>query len=356
METPVKVSDPRFIKFPSIYDFHRVIRKIKERAAFRGLDANDNPIYDQAPTYPVYTFRGTVKVHGSNAAITKVDGEINFQSRDNLVTPEKDHMGLAAHFNDQTSQRILSNMFDDIGRHLKFDLGRTDTEGLPVAIFGEWCGDKIQTKASIAVLPKMFVIVKVKVGEEWLDMDKLQWLCAPVISIFNIGCDPEYLVTVDFSRPELTQEKMRLLTLEVEQNCPFARRFGIENGIGEGLVWSCVEDPSSDYWFKIKGQKHSNTNIKLINAVDTDARQALYNFCEAVVQEPRLDQAFQKVIVEQERPFTQQSMGDFIRWIYADVLREEEDLIKEHNIDPEEMGKPISDICKKWYIGKMRSQ
>ena len=60
------------IKYPSIELFKSLIRKVKDRANYRGKDENGNPIYVDS-VLPVITFTGTVKIHGTNAGI-RFDG------------------------------------------------------------------------------------------------------------------------------------------------------------------------------------------------------------------------------------------------------------------------------------------
>src|SRR5277367_970059 len=79
--------EPKMIKFPSIEQSRHVLPSIIRDAQFTHVDAeNKTPCYDTSAQLPVLEFRGTVKLHGSNAAmvqtVSSATGKsIHFQSR-----------------------------------------------------------------------------------------------------------------------------------------------------------------------------------------------------------------------------------------------------------------------------------
>ena len=80
-------------KWPSIGQYREVVRNIERRARFAGVDERGEPIINIAADYPTLEFVGTVKLHGTNAAVVIGDGEHWFQSRERIITPEKDNAG-----------------------------------------------------------------------------------------------------------------------------------------------------------------------------------------------------------------------------------------------------------------------
>lgn len=67
----------RMIKWPSIEQFRNVVKNVQHRAAYLGLDAEGNPMFDKTRKNPTLTFRGTVKLHGcvhQDTLITLADG------------------------------------------------------------------------------------------------------------------------------------------------------------------------------------------------------------------------------------------------------------------------------------------
>lgn len=343
-----KTTDPRFVNFPSIYDFHRVIREVREHVSFLGKDGQGKAIYDRAPKMPTVKYRGSVKIHGTNAAIVKRGQRIHCQSRDNVISLEKDHFGLQQHVDDH--ELDVRMLFAEVGDILELDPAEENV----IAFFGEWAGDKIQTLASIAVLPKFFNIVAINVNGVWQNMRRFKNVMHEPARIFNSEFFPTYSVEVDFSRPDLMQTQLAEMTAVVEADCPVAKYFGIK-GIGEGIVWNPEEDNDPRYWMKVKGQEHSNTNVRVLNTIDTDEVKRHYNFVDAVVQEPRLRQALHVTQYEMHLEVNEKNMVEFIRWIYADIVREEAILIEERNIDVKKIGRPVSEICKAWYIKHLRS-
>ena len=63
---------------------------------------------------PTLTFTGTVKVHGTNAAIVRLkDGTIYAQSRSRIITPTSDNAGFAAfvHLNQDKIEQMFQKRF-----------------------------------------------------------------------------------------------------------------------------------------------------------------------------------------------------------------------------------------------------
>lgn len=60
----------QFVKFPSIEQYRNVISTIDHHTTFTGqLDAENKPVYDKTRPLPTMLFRGTVKLHGTNAGV-----------------------------------------------------------------------------------------------------------------------------------------------------------------------------------------------------------------------------------------------------------------------------------------------
>ncbi len=87
-----------FHKYSSIEQFKDAIRTVTQRWDYQGKDSNGNAIYDHREDYPIYTFVGTTKGHGTNAATCyqKAFGSFWAQSRNRILTLDKDNAGFAA--------------------------------------------------------------------------------------------------------------------------------------------------------------------------------------------------------------------------------------------------------------------
>jgi hypothetical protein len=99
----------KMIKFPSIEQFRSVVATVLRQYNFAGLDENGDAIYDTTKPKPTLTFKGTVKLHGTNAGVSFKYGYDNtseywVQSRENIITP--------------TPSKLIEIEFEDGLKHL----------------------------------------------------------------------------------------------------------------------------------------------------------------------------------------------------------------------------------------------
>lgn len=327
---------PTHIPFPEIKQFRQVVRAVSEHAQFVGKDADGGAIYDSTKLRPKLLFEGTVKLHGTNGAIChdKESGLTWFQSREQVIEPGNDNAGFCAHFKNFD----LDVLFAKLPEHKV------------AAIFGEWCGQGINGGTAIAQLPKMFVVFAVKLDEVWLNCAGVELVHHEDMRVFNVFLFPAFSVIIDFEHPELTQNLLGDKTVSVEAECPIAKAFGV-SGVGEGIVWRCVEPDwdSSRFWFKVKGEKHSATKVKTLAAVDVEKVKTTNEFVGKVVTESRLRQGIEK-LREAGKPLDVTSMGDFLRWIFNDIAKEESDTAEASGIELKKIGGPISLAAKRWFL------
>jgi hypothetical protein len=150
----------KHISFPSIEQFRNVVANINRQANYIGTDVNGDPIYDPNLAKPVLKFKGTVKLHGTNAGVcyNKQDG-LWAQSRENIITPEKDNAGFA--FFVESHKETFLKLMAMVAK--ENDLGYAiDVEKATISIYGEWAGANIQKGVGICNLPKSFFIFGVK--------------------------------------------------------------------------------------------------------------------------------------------------------------------------------------------------
>lgn len=336
------------IPFPSINQFRHVVGQVKRKAAFMGLDAAGEPILNPAAAYPTLGFIGTVKLHGTNAAIVFRPEGVSFQSRERVLTSEEDNAGFYNHMIQFPAE--LGEMQRAICDAAGMDPLSIDYN---IAVYGEWCGGNIQKGVAITGLPKMFVVFAIKIDGEWFT-DAVMGLRSEVASIYDINQFPKYFYPINFETPEKAQNHLAELTAQIEAACPVGSHFG-QPGIGEGIVWRCIEDPSSELWFKVKGEKHSASKVKTLASVDVDAVESMRAFVDQTVTEARLEQGLQNLVNEQLKPFDMTSMGDFIRWVHGDVVKEESDVIEASGFEIKKLGGPLAQAAKRWYVQRMNS-
>lgn len=328
--------------FPSINQFRNVVSTVRHQAQYKGQDAEGNPIMDRAAKAPTLTFEGTVKLHGTNAAIVFSPEGTTFQSRERVLTREADNAGFMAHMEQHLDTLQELNMY--IATMYKVEDSAT------IILYGEWCGGNIQKGVAICGLPKMFVIFALKINDEWKPL--LPHLSDTFASIACVNKFTSFYISINFEHPELAQKQLAALTEEVEACCPVGKALGVE-GVGEGIVWRCVSDPSHKYWFKVKGEKHSASKVKTLAAVDIEQVTQINDFVAMAVTEARLEQGLHNLVNEQLKPFAMTSMGDFIRWVHADVLKEEADTLQASGIEYKKLGSPIALVAKRWFTAKL---
>lgn len=314
-----KITTPEHIRFPSINQFRNVIEEVQ---------THHNGIL------PVLKFRGTVKLHGTNAAVCRVNGEQWFQSRSNIIKaggPDNAEFALWA---DAISWDWL---FDQIPYK-------------NVVVFGEWCGGNIQAKVALNGLPKMFVIFKILADGNWLDMDEYSFIQLPEQKIYNIHKFQTWEIEIDFNSPQEAQNILVEITKQIEKECPVGKVFG-HTGTGEGAVWTCVTPGynSFEYIFKAKGSLHSATRTKVIASIDTEKFNSISEFVSNTVTEARLNQGID-YLKEQNLPINQTSTGVFLKWLVNDIMKEEADTMRDSMIVPKDCNCLISKRGREWFF------
>ena len=357
----------KFYSWPEIGQFRQVIKAVTERARYAGRDSDGNVVYNPSASIPTLRFRGTVKVHGTNAAIV-VDletGEHGYQSRGRKLTISDDNAGFALH---------MANQKDAINKLIE-RVPTSEGYSQKVILHGEWAGQGIQKGVAVSEVPKFFVIFGIRVidkyGEsDWIPFEFLKGaeyvggiesFCNHESSIFNIlqftnGNYDKWTIDIDFRYPELVQNQLIEWTHEVEAECPVGKGFGV-SGIGEGIVFQCITPGwrSSDFTFKSKGEKHAISKVSKIVAVDVEKVEAVREFVTYAVTENRLEWALNNLVNEQKKPFEMTSMGDFLRTLIKDIHKEEEDVIVANQLDIKKINSAISQEGRLWFIGQFNS-
>ena len=336
------------IKFPSIEQFRNVVATINRNYNYVGHDENGEPIYDASLPKPVITFKGTVKLHGTNAGVSyNNEAGLWAQSRENIITPRYDNAGFA--FFVESKDTVFRELFDLIATHNNIDCD-TNT----ITIYGEWAGKGIQKGVGISELGnKVFFVFGVKVTphtetEEEQKANPAYWVTSSYVEyvnhrIYNIEDFQTYSLDIDFNMPQLVQNQLSELTLQVEEQCPVAKVFGF-NGIGEGIVWT-AEVNGVVHRFKVKGEKHSSSKVKTLAAVDVEKLNSITEFVEYAVTDSRFNQALENVFPNNE-PVDTKKLGDVIRWVVNDVVKEELDTLASNGLEPKEVNKYISNSVR----------
>jgi hypothetical protein len=311
---------PTHIAFPDIAQFRNTIKLVRERA-----EHNRIPL-------PTLTFAGTVKLHGTNASVVfPLEGGHYVQSRSQIITPEKDNAGFATWVR------------DNIDLFKKLDKSGT-------VVYGEWCGKGIQKGVAISEVPRQFVVFAVRIMDgEWMNRSGI------VLSIGDkLKCIydyPTWTLDIDFNHPEDAQNKLVELTQTVENECPVGKAFGV-SGVGEGIVWWPQQNDSfntHDLAFKVKGEKHSETKVKTLAAVDVDKLNSLNELVDTILTEHRLEKKLES-LVEQGGTIDVKSTGAFLKLVGQDVYKEEADTISASGFSDKEVMGAVQKKAKQFWM------
>lgn len=332
-------------KYHKTGQFSDVIQHVRRNAQFKGLDDNGEPIIDRSAVCPKIKFRGTVKLHGTNASVIQFEDQAIYkQSKERILCAEHDNYGFFA----LTANADVSCLLEQVKARF---VERTGLEvKYPVKIAGEWAGQGVQTGMGISNYPKTFYTIGIKIGDN--KEDGYGW--QPLEDYADISIDgfvpitnfPVYEVEVDFENPKDVQNYLGELTLDVEKVCPVAAQLGTE-GLGEGIVWTPVEQKylcDTGMWFKVKGEKHSASKVKTLAAVDPAVLASIKEFVEYACTENRMNQAIQEVGLDVKKT------GEYIGWVNRDIAKEELHSLAASGLTMKDVGSPISDKARRYYF------
>lgn len=322
-----------FFKWPKISHFKSARRELQRLSnagqLMNGLGENVRQM----------TFIGSVKLHGTNAAIgyDVATDTMWAQSRNKVLSADSDNCGFFAWFQQPEIQTYFKEWFSDwVGLGKVFERFIT---------YGEWCGGNIQKKVALSKLPKQFV----SFGTRALFQNKGEWTASPLEKapllgphegISDVNRVPNYLVTVDLDNIAAAQEELVRFTEEVEAECPFAKRQGI-SGIGEGIVWQPLwSSDNTDLWFKTKGKKHSSSHVRAIAAPDPERDNNVAAFVEGTVTPRRLEQGLE-YLREMDLELDRSSTGEFLSFVGGDIKAEESDRLEASNLTWRNVGKAV---------------
>jgi len=345
-----------FTSFPKIEQFRGVVADIKR---YFGKDTASAPTIE---------FTGTVKIHGSNAGVgwnLESDSPLVPQSRKRLISVGNDNAGFAAFV--LNKQAALKEIMTSISKNFP-----PEEDDGSLFIYGEWCGRGIQANVGIAELSQRLVIFNAAyrkktaddngdIRKHWLPRDSLNCIkeLGTDADVYNIYDFPYWTKQIAFKQPELgeMQNELSALTVEVERECPIAKHFGV-SGIGEGIVWTANftsphDGKNHNLRFKVKGEKHSVTKVKTLAAVDVEKLKTVEDFIAYAAVDNRLEQGFDELFIKSETAPTMKQMGQFIKWIRNDIVKEESDTMEASGIEEKDIGKTIAIVARAWFMKRL---
>lgn len=352
MMTKMTGNKMTFLAWPEIEGFHHIRKYIRvdpgEWWRTKELLSGTSTVVYQAK----------VKLHGTNAAVQiHHDGTVVCQSRESIITPQKDNAGFARWV--ETQKDIWSNSFENI------------------IFYGEWCGPGIQKNVAISSIPnKVFAVFAARYLDGSDDLivspDELETLIYPTdledvyvlpwyTHVVAHGSDTRVYarVSVDWKKPdeEISKiiEPINNWVLDIENNDPWVEQnFGVK-GTGEGLVFYPVSEPHlgfenfNNLCFKAKGEKHKNIATAKPAQVNAEAAADIDAFVTMVLTEARLEQGATKVALT-PGIYDAKQTGKFVQWIVGDVEKETQDELAASGLTFKQVQKAISDKARNWYL------
>ena len=343
-----------FIAWPEILGFHNIRKFIRvdpgEWWQKKELLSGSSQV----------TYRAKVKLHGTNAAVqVHTDGTVVAQSRETIITPEKDNAGFA---------RWVESVKDRW----------TEAEGY--ILYGEWIGPGVQKNVAVSQIPKkVFAVFAARplhnLNNLVVEPDELSLLTYGVPDVYVLpwytrpamhGSDTRVanILTIDWRQTdeELTQAIAPIndWIAEIEANDPWVEQtFGVK-GTGEGLVFYPFSEAHQGFesftnlCFKAKGEKHKNIATAKAVQVSPEAAASIDAFVSMALTEARLEQGATKVAPDGALTYDLKNTGKFVTWVSADVEKETKDELAASNLTFKEVQRAISDKARAWYIAKAK--
>lgn len=329
----VELAQGRLLKWTSIALLHNVAKDVRARAEIDG----------SAP--PKVTYRGKVKLHGTNAGIQISKHGIVAQGRNQLLTPESDNAGFAAWVvdNAEAFQSVVQE------RH--------------VTLYGEWCGPGIQKGVAITGIDrKIFAVFAVQLGDHHVEAAELVIEPDAIAKLIPKHPDVHVLpwygeaVDVDFADLAPAADTLNAVVEQVETKDPWVEAvFGVE-GTGEGLVLYPMIDSTdrediTALMFKAKGEKHRVRKARKAVEIDPAVVASVEAFVSTFVTEARLEQGFNEAC---PKDATMRDLGAFLKWVAGDLQKEGGADLEAAGLTWKNVQKAVTEAAKKWFRQQLR--
>jgi hypothetical protein len=324
-------------KYTDIGQFRNVVDAIQSTHDYIGKDSEGKAMFQHTSPYPTVKFKATVKTHGSNCSICKYkDGTYTFQSRESELTLLEDNL----QFMNTMQLKDYKKLFENI-----------EFENY-CCIYGEWVGKKIQSKVAVSKIERTFIIFAIKIDDKYKNIADYPQLSLHSDRIYNTLEFPNWDIEIDFNKPEEESNRLMNMVLEIEKECPVGKSLGVI-GIGEGLVFEHNE--KLRYIFKLKGDKHAGkSKIKIpriINEEDKEKEKVINIVIKQITPIWRLAQMLESTFnINNGGRITRDKLGDYIKNVLNDIIKEEMDIITKNNLTLKELTKPISNIARLYFF------
>lgn len=297
-------------------------------------------------------YKAKIKLHGTNAGIrVDSDGTVTALSRSAILTPESDNAGFAKW----------------VAEHEDSFRTSAPTTG-SIVIYGEWAGPGIQKGVAINAIPRrIFAVFGVRVvGQERnfiFEPNELEKLCPTfdgiyVLPWFNSGESFKIDLTAPAEKIESILDRINAHVASVEACDPWVTSvFGVR-GVGEGLVFYPVDPKESlgdeytsfsNLCFKAKGDQHKVIAKSKPVQADPTVVENVANFAKLVVTPARIEQGV-RVVNDGEFVYDTKKLGEFMKWLNADILKETKNEIEASGLDEKQALRACMELARKQYL------
>lgn len=297
------------------------------------------------------SYRGKIKLHGTNAGIHFDDGIPYPQKRSDFINIHDDHIGFASF----VSSIEIQNFHND------------------VVIYGEWAGPNIQKKDAVTKIENksffVFTVYDILKNEMIIEPEEINEY---IVKIFgndyetqNIYVIPWHtdITSIDFARQNMCQRFIDNIMKEVDgviaEQDPYVKsKFGVD-GCGEGLVMYATNGKFVggteienmfllDYMFKAKTEKHSVQKQKNRNNVKPEKPDGIDDFIFTFFTEQRFEQMLNQIGGKASK----EKVGQFLKAVMSDVYKESEQEILLADFDWKDVPKYATPVVKEWWFLK----
>ena len=357
----------RHIKWPSIESFHNVRKAVAKYPHI----CNDR--------FRV-TYRGKVKLHGTNACVQIVakdnaaqpEMEVHAQSRTTILNIGHDNAGFAAWVQETEEDWRAVNWWSIRNVADRLAPGKRVEA---VCFFGEWCGKGIQKGTALNGIDKkifaLFGLMIVVEDSPPPAEPELPIFIGQPVGIGSLAPEvPDTYVlpfhgeqiVIDYSKSaDELQETADLLSKavdDVEACDPWVKKtFGVE-GIGEGIVYypqspaHLGRESFSALSFKAMGEKHKVVKQKKAVQVNPETVASIAEFVELVLTDARLEQGVTEACGGE---YEIKKIGPFIGWTAKDVNKECQAELEASGLTWKQVSKAVSTKARTWYMHKIET-
>ena len=127
------------------------------------------------------------------------------------------------------------------------------------------------------------------------------------------------------------------------------------SGVGEGVVWwpqACDHFNVDGLQFKVKGEKHSETKVKTLAAVDVEKLETIRVLVDTILTDHRLEKRLE-ALKEQGLGLDVKNTGAFLKLVGTDVYKEEKDTIEASGLDNKDVMGAVQKKAKQWWMEKL---